>query len=191
VIKLCPPNSASQLSVSSSYRYNLIPHCIFYFPGIACPKFQIPPGDRGFINNSSLVCKLTWISVENIHTQAIFWIASLHLAFPCCMIRATWFTTFFLLLYSLSLVRTKRQIEIVYAEELWGCYCHCPKLQLHNHQISEYVSVYNSHKIVFRATPMQSHGFCWKKWRKKIERVMESMVTWILRLWCQEGSVCL
>jgi len=63
------------------------------------------------------------------------------------MIRATWFTTFFLLLYSLSLVRTKGQIENVYVEELWGCYCHSPKLQLHNHQTSEYVSAYNAHKI--------------------------------------------
>jgi len=59
VIKMCPPNSASQLCVPSSYRYNLIPHSIFYFPGSAHPKFQTPPWDCGFINNSSLGCKLT------------------------------------------------------------------------------------------------------------------------------------
>jgi len=46
----------------------------------------------------------------------------------------------------LSLVKTKRQTEIIY-KELWGPHCHHPQFQLHSHQTSEYVSAYNSHKI--------------------------------------------
>jgi hypothetical protein len=57
VIKLCPPNSISQLCVSSSYRYNPIPphthshqHSIFCFPLIVHPEFQMtPPWDLGFL----------------------------------------------------------------------------------------------------------------------------------------------
>ena len=101
-------------------------------------------------NDSSLGCKLTRISVENIPTQAVFWIASLHLMFPGLFYDQSYPVHYCLprtILVSLSLVKTKGQIIIVYMENLLGSYFHCPKFQLHNHQTSEYVSAYNSQKI--------------------------------------------
>jgi hypothetical protein len=118
----------------------------FIFPGLHVLNLTWPcHGIVVLSSDSSLGCKLTWFSLKNIHTQAVFWRAFLHFVFT---IKATWFTTFFLLLYlPLSLVKSKGQIEIVYMAELWGWHCHCPKFQFHNHQTSEHVSAYISHKI--------------------------------------------
>ena len=53
------------------------------FPGLYIPNFRRPRhGIVASSSDSSLSCKLTWISAENIHTQEVFWIAFPHLGFP-------------------------------------------------------------------------------------------------------------
>jgi hypothetical protein len=55
----------------------------FVFPGLYVLNFRQP--HHGIVapsSHSSLGCKLTWISVENVHTEAVFLISSLHCVFP-------------------------------------------------------------------------------------------------------------
>jgi hypothetical protein len=55
----------------------------FYFPGLYVLNFRRPHhGIVASSSDSSLGCKLTWISVENVHTEAILWISFLHHVFP-------------------------------------------------------------------------------------------------------------
>ena len=82
VIKLCPPNSAPQMHISTT-SHTILTSFHFIFPGLHVLNFRWPPY-RIMVSSSysSLDCKLTWISVENIRIRAVFWIASLHLVFP-------------------------------------------------------------------------------------------------------------
>ena len=127
-------------------------HSIFcYFPWIVRSNFRWPShGIVAVSSDSSFGCKLPLISIENSLTQAIFWIASLHLVLPglfCHLSCPFHYSLPLFVLVSLSLVKAKGHITIVHMEELWGCHCHYPKFQFHNHQTSKYGPAYNLHKI--------------------------------------------
>jgi hypothetical protein len=55
----------------------------FVFPGSYILNYRQPHhGIVASSSDSSLGCKLTWISVENVHTEAVFWISFQHRVFP-------------------------------------------------------------------------------------------------------------
>jgi hypothetical protein len=92
-------------------------------------------------SDSALHCKRIQISVENIDTQAVYWIASLHVLFPSLFFNQSCPVYCFLpfpVLVWLSLVKTKGQITIIYAEELGDR----QKFQFHDRLTSEHVSAY-------------------------------------------------
>jgi hypothetical protein len=98
-----------------------------------------------------------------------------------------------IVLVSLSLVKTKGQITIVYIEELWGCHCHYSKYQFHNHQTSEYVPAYNSHKISYFITLLHkamisAEGRDKTKWRGYLNLWSLCCCHMVLRMWGQEVS---
>ena len=69
------PNATSHTVLTST------PYFVFH--GLYILNFRWP--HRGIVassSDSSLGCKLTWISVENVHAEAVFWISSLHRVFP-------------------------------------------------------------------------------------------------------------
>jgi len=127
-------------------RYRLIyhpdQHSIFcYFPWVARPKFQkTPPWDRGFIkwqffelqNDLNFCLKYSYTNriLKSLPASCVTWFY--HQSQP-----VHYFPP--LLYLSLSLVKTKGRIEILYVDELWGCSCHrhCPQLQFHNQKTSE------------------------------------------------------
>lgn len=118
----------------------------------------------------------------------------------CFIIRATWYSTFFLLLYlPLSLVKTKGQTEIVYMEGLWGPHYHHPKFRLHSPQTSEYVSAYNSHKLassfitlLCTAIMVSTEG---SDQKKKIQKGVDEFMVDLLQLYGSNnvgsGRVCM
>jgi len=141
-ILLRQPNTTSHTILTSA------PY--FVFPGLYVLNFRRPHhGIVASSSDSSLGCKLTWISVENFTQRPYSEYPPCIVCFLVCfVIWATQFTTFIFLLYlPLALVKTMGQIEITYMEELWGRECHCPKFQLHHHQTPQYVSAHNSHTI--------------------------------------------
>jgi hypothetical protein len=150
-------------------------------------------------SDSSFSCKLTWISVENSLTQAISWIASLHLVFRGLFCNLSCPFHYFLphfVLVSLSLLKTKGQITIVYMEELWGYHCHYPKFQFDSHQTSEYGRAYNLHKIssfitLLHKAMIYTSGTDETKWRGYLNLWLLCCCHLVLRMWGQEGSVYL
>lgn len=101
------------------------------------------------------------ISIENIHTQALFWIFSLPLLFPGLFFHQSCPVHYFLpftVLFSLSLVETKEQITIIYVEELGGG----GAVQNFSFAIIWHQNMYphipvTENIVVFDNTPTQSH----------------------------------
>jgi hypothetical protein len=74
ILQIQPNTTSHTVLTSTSY---------FVFPGLYVLNFRRPHhGIVASSSDSSLGCKLTWISVENVHTEAVFWISSLHRVFP-------------------------------------------------------------------------------------------------------------
>lgn len=70
------PNTTSY-TILTSHRYLVIS------PGFYILNFRRPRhGIVDLSSDSSLSCKLTWISAEYIHTRTVFWIAFLNILFP-------------------------------------------------------------------------------------------------------------
>jgi hypothetical protein len=76
---------------------------------------------------------------------------------------------------SISLFKTKGQRLTVYMEEMWEGYCHCPNFsfKIIRHQ-NMYPHITHTHN-----TPMQSHDFKRRKWRKETDKVSESVVAFV------------
>jgi hypothetical protein len=95
VIILCPPTSSPRLRIYPCCRHNpIVPHTPFspsrhiLLRSLDCTS-EIsgdPTMGSWLLQVTVLVlgCKLTCINAENIHTQAAFGIASLHLVFSGC-----------------------------------------------------------------------------------------------------------
>ena len=143
ILQIQPSTTSHTIWTSTPY---------FVFPGLYILNFRQPHHRIvASSSHSSLGCKLTWISVENVHTEAIFWIPSLRCVFPGLFCDSSHTVHYFLPLtvLALALVKSVGQIEIIYMEELWGRECHCPKFQLHHHQTSQYVSARNSRRTSY------------------------------------------
>ena len=77
-----------------------------------------------------------------------------------------------------------------------GTSLRCTKFQLHNHQTSEYVSAYNSHKMSSLITFLHkaivsTEGSDERKQRGVSEFMVTLLQSMILRMWGQEVSECL
>ena len=150
-------------------------------------------------SDSSLGCKPTQISVENIHTLAIFWIASLHVVFPGMFYHQSEQVHCFLPLTVLATLTSKNHGTV------WnrlhggvvGTSLHCSNFQLHNHKTSEYVSTYNSQKMLLSLITflhkviVSTEGS--DKWKKRgvSQFTVVLLQSMVLRMWDQKGSECL
>jgi hypothetical protein len=129
------PNTATH-TILTSTPYFIFPRLHILHFRQACHVFVASWKD------SFVGCKLNGISVENIHTQAIFWIVSMHLMFSGLFYDQSYPVHYYLpltILFALSLAQTKGQIRVIHMEDLWGHHCHCPNFQLYIHQTPEYV----------------------------------------------------
>jgi len=74
ILQIQPNTTSHTILTSTPY---------FVFPGLYVLNFRWP--HHGIVASSSDIssgCKVTWISVENVHTEAVFWISFLHHVFP-------------------------------------------------------------------------------------------------------------
>lgn len=159
---------------TASHTIQTINTYFVIFCGWHVPNFR--PPCHGIVASSSdipLGSKQTWISVENFHTQTVFWIA-----YPGLICHQSCPVHHFLpliVLISLSVVKAKGQIASVYVEELCGCDYHCTKFQFDSHQTSQYESAHNSQNIVFH-NALYKAMISKRKWQKEIQRASESFI---------------
>ena len=146
----------------------------------------------------ALGCKMTYISVEYIHTHAIFWKSSLKLVYLGLFDPQNYPVHYFLpftVLHSLTLVKTKRQDDDC-LHEVVGMTLSLSKISVsQSSDTSEYVSTYNSHKLpsnfITQNTMISTGGSYNRKYRGDLNLRSLSCSHMFLRMWGQEGGcVC-
>jgi len=146
----------------------------------------------------ALGCKMTYISVEYIHTHAIFWTASLQLVYLGFFDPQNYPVHYFLpltVLVLLSLIKTKRQGHDCLHGGVVGTTLSLSKISVsQSSDTSEYVSTYNSHKLlsnfITQKAMISKEGSYNRKYRGYLNLRSLSCSHMFLRMWGQEGCVC-
>jgi hypothetical protein len=146
----------------------------------------------------ALGCKMIYISVENIHTHAIIWKASLQLVYLGLFDPQNYPVHYFLpltVLDSLSLVKTTRQDDDCLHGGVVGMTLSLSKISVSQSlDTSEYVSTYNSHKLLSNFITQKAMISTEGSYKRKYKGDPNLRSLWcshmFLRMWGQEVCVC-